>query len=150
MEIALEPTFTFNVLKHTENDAEPDESRLQTIGLEFLTNLSEQLEAELSDYNAVVKLEPLSISMGLADGHFDIKAKIKFTTTEALDDPGIADYLKNKLTRMTRLFGSTADSYETGSDHYISAVTVNFLTNGGRRKKSKKRRSRRRRRTSHR
>ena len=94
----------------------------------------------MSDYNVVVKLEPLSISMGLAEGHFDIKAKIKFTTTEALDDPGIADYLKNKLTRMTRLFGSTADRYETGSDHYISGVRVNFIQpNGGKRKRTRRR-----------
>jgi hypothetical protein len=33
---------------------------------------------------------------------------------------------------MTILFGSTADSYETGSDHYIG-VRVNFVHNGGRR-----------------
>jgi len=116
---------------------------MQTIGLEFLTNLSEQLEDKLSDYNVVVKLEPLTISMAdLSDGHFVIKAKIKFTA-EALDYSGISDHLKTELKRMTILFGSTADSYETGSDHYISGVRVNFVHNGGRRKKSKKRSRRR-------
>jgi len=33
MEIELELTFTFYVMKHTENDAEPDESRMQTTGV---------------------------------------------------------------------------------------------------------------------
>jgi hypothetical protein len=142
MEIELEPTFTFYVMKHTENDTEPDESRMQTIGLEFLTNLSEQLEDKLSVYNVVVKLEPLSISMAdLSNGQFVIKAKIKFTA-EALDYSGISDHLKTELKRMTILFGSTADSYETGSDHYISGVRVNFVHNGGRRKRTRKRRTR--------
>jgi hypothetical protein len=39
--------------------------------MEFLTNLSEQLEDKLSDYNVVVKLEPFIPR--ISNGHFVIK-----------------------------------------------------------------------------
>ena len=145
----LNAAFKFYVFDET-GASSVDEQKLRDIGNNFVENLRKDLENDLQyengDPNIVLSVTS-SVSMDGED-YFVVNANIKFSSTKAYDNSVIMDYLKQKLTTMTKTYGDmlyrTGYGSDTGSNHHISEVKVTFLTGGKRKRKTKKRRSRRR------
>ena len=127
----INATFTFSVMQE-ENEGELHIDQLKPFKNRFLEDVKDHLQAELQEHepDGEVHFETNEIS--------DNQIRMSLTFTRQLEEPEVA-YIKERLTRWTKVIGDKLYQYSTESGHYISKVKVEFHTNGGKRKRKSRR-----------
>ena len=97
------------------------------IGDEFLSDLKDHLESELSAEHGPVNVHVETKSISMDVGTFEISTSIRFTAAR-VNESGAASYLKERLTHWTKVIGNKLYQNHTESGHYISQVKIYYTT----------------------